>query len=125
MHRPPFSSGRYGEPAETDRVRPIWQILHEHGVELLLTGHEHSYERFVPMDATGSPDDTNGVQLIVVGTGGGNLRPYENPPLPTTVVRDSSTWGVLRVTLGQDEYEWKFLPAAEGTFTDSGKGTCH
>ena len=88
-----ISSGRYGAPAETDRVRPIWQILHEHGVELLLTGHEHSYERFVPMDATGRPDDTNGVQLIVVGTGGGNLRPFDNPPLPTTVVRDSSTWG--------------------------------
>ena len=124
-HRPPFSSGRYGEPEETGRVRPLWQILYEEGADLLLTGHEHSYERFAPMDAAGNQDDANGVRLIVVGTGGGNLRPFENPPLPTTVVRNDDTWGVLKLTLSVGEYKWNFLPVKGSTFTDSGSGTCH
>ena len=125
MHRPPFSSGRYGEPAETERVRPLWRILHENGVELLLTGHEHSYERFEPMDADGNPDQKTSVRLIIVGTGGGNLRPFDNPELPTTAIRDSSTWGVMKLTLAEGEYGWEFLPVEGGTFTDSGTGTCH
>ena len=80
-HRPPFSSGRYGDPAATMRVRPLWQVLNEEGVDILLTGHEHSYERFAPMNTAGERDDTRGVRLFVVGTGGGNLRSFENPPL--------------------------------------------
>jgi hypothetical protein len=124
-HRPPFSSGRYGAPKETGRVRPLWQILYEEGVDILLTGHEHSYERFAPMDAAGNQDDENGVRLFVVGTGGGNLRPFENPPLPTTIVRNDDTWGVLKLTLTAGQYAWEFLPVKNSTFTDSGSGSCH
>jgi 3',5'-cyclic AMP phosphodiesterase CpdA len=124
-HRPPFSSGRYGGPGETGRVRPLWQVLNEEGVDILLTGHEHSYERFAPMNTAGERDDKGGVRLFVVGTGGGNLRPFENPPLPTTEVRDDETWGVLKLDLGEGRYSWKFLPVAGSTFSDSGSGTCH
>jgi hypothetical protein len=124
-HRPPFSSGRYGDPAATARVQPLWQVLNEEGVDILLTGHEHSYERFAPMNTAGARDDTRGVRLFVVGTGGGNLRPFENPPLPTTEVRNDETWGVLKLDLGQGRYSWHFLPVEGSTFTDSGAGTCH
>jgi acid phosphatase type 7 len=124
-HRPPFSSGRYGRPAETARVRPLWQVLYEQGADILLTGHEHSYERFVPMNAQGSRDDPRGVQLFVVGTGGGNLRPFENPPLQTTVIRQDNTWGVLKLDLKPTGYDWRFLPVAGGSFNDSGSGQCH
>jgi hypothetical protein len=124
-HRPPFSSGRYGRPAETARVRPIWQVLYEQGADILLTGHEHSYERFVPMNVQGGRDDTRGVQLFVVGTGGGNLRPFENPPLPTTVIRQDKTWGVLKLDLNPTGYDWRFLPVAGGSFNDAGSGKCH
>lgn len=123
-HRPPFSSGRYGDPENTDRVRPLWRAAVEGGVDVVLTGHEHSYERFVPMDVDGRPDD-EGTRLFVVGTGGGNLRRYRRPPLPTTVVRNGDTWGLLRLTLRGDGYSWKFLPVAGARFTDSGAGACH
>jgi acid phosphatase type 7 len=124
-HRPPFSSGRYGEPKETDRVRPLWRVLNEGGVDVLLTGHEHSYERFAPMNADGKPDDAQGVRLFVVGTGGGNLRPFENDPLPTTEIRQDDTWGVLKLDLKPTGYDWEFLPVAGSNFSDSGTGTCH
>jgi hypothetical protein len=124
-HRPPFSSGRYGDAEATDRVRPLWRILHRAGVEVLLTGHEHSYERFGPMDAEGQADPNRGVRLFVVGTGGGNLREFENPPLATTEVRNDDTWGVLELTLRAGAYDWEFLPVRDGGFTDAGTGTCH
>jgi len=123
-HRPPFSSGRYGDLEDTKRVLPLWAVLYEKGVDALLTGHEHSYERFAPMNAEGERDDARGVRLFVVGTGGGNLRDFENDPLPTTEVRQDHTWGVLKLTLKPAGYDWKFLPVAGKTFTDSGSATC-
>jgi acid phosphatase type 7 len=124
-HRPTFSSGRYGAPNETARVRPLWRVLNEQGADVLLTGHEHSYERFAPMDAEGTRDDAKGVRLFVVGTGGGNLRPFENPPLPTTETRRDDTWGVLKLELKPTGYGWNFLPVAGSSFSDSGTGSCH
>jgi hypothetical protein len=124
-HRPPFSSGRYGAPNETARVRPLWRVLNEQGADVLLTGHEHSYERFAPMDAEGKLDNAEGVRLFVVGTGGGNLRLFENPPLPTTETRQDDTWGVLKLDLKPTGYDWNFLPVAGSSFSDSGAGSCH
>ena len=123
-HRPPFSSGRYGDPEDTGRVRPIWQVLYEEGVEVFLTAHEHSYERFAPMNAQGERDDARGVRLFVAGTGGGNVRRFKYDPLPTTEIRNDDTWGVLKLTLKPAGYDWEFLPVDGKTFTDSGSGTC-
>jgi hypothetical protein len=123
-HRPPFSSGRYGDPENTRRIKPLWHVAVDEGVDLILTAHEHSYERFVPMDREGRRDD-QGTQLFIVGTGGGNLRKYRRPPLPTTAVRNDDTWGLLRLALSRDGYDWKFLPVAGRSFTDAGSGACH
>jgi acid phosphatase type 7 len=40
-------------------------------------------------------------------------------------VRNDDTWGVLRLTLRADGYDWKFLPVPGPSFTDSGTGSCH
>ena len=124
-HRPPFSSGRYGQPKQTERVRPLWEMIYEMGVDVLLTGHDHSYERFAPMDAAGERDDARGVRLFVVGTGGGNLRNFKYDPLPTTEARNGDTWGVLKLTLKPAGYDWEFLPVQGESFTDSGTAACH
>jgi hypothetical protein len=123
-HRPPFSSGRYGDPADTERVRPLWRVAVEEGVDVVLTAHEHSYERHAPMDANGNPD-AGGTRLFVVGTGGGNLRRFRNPQLPSTEVRNDDTWGVLRLELQTDRYDWRFLPVDGRTFSDHGSGACN
>jgi hypothetical protein len=122
-HRPPFSSGRYGDAANTARVQPLWQAAYEEGVDLVLTAHEHSYERFAPMDAAGKRDGA-GMRLIVVGTGGGNLREFANDPLPTTETRNDDTWGVLKLSLHSTGYDFEFLPVEGKSFTDSGSGSC-
>ena len=69
-HHPRFSSGRHGNTAS---MQPIWQTLYQFGTELVLSGHDHDYERFAPQRSGGSLDAERGIREFVVGTGGKNL----------------------------------------------------
>ena len=40
-------------------------------------------------------------------------------------VRNDDTFGVLKLTLHAEGYEWEFVPVAGGAFTDRGSGVCH
>ncbi|MBD0322978.1 MAG: metallophosphoesterase [Aldersonia sp.] len=120
-HHPRFSSGDHGSDAAT---QAFWQALYEAGAEIVLSGHDHSYERFAPQGPTGEPDAAGGIREFVVGTGGRDL--YGFPSVaPNTEIRDASTFGVLVLTLGDGRYGWQFIPAAGGAFVDSGSGICH
>ncbi len=119
-HEPRFSSGEHGDDTA---VQALWQDLEDFHAELVISGHDHDYERFAPQTATGAPDP-NGIVEIVVGTGGKSLRTF-GPPVPNSLVRDSSTFGVLKLTLGPDSWQSTFVPVAGGTFTDTASGTCH
>ncbi len=121
-HHPRFSSGN--EHGSNATVQPLWQALHDAGAELLLSGHEHNYERLAPMNAVGEPDAAAGVRQFVVGTGGVGLRAGFSP-VATSEVRQASSHGVLQLTLGSGAYEWEFIPIAGQTFTDRGSGSCH
>jgi Calcineurin-like phosphoesterase len=120
-HKPRWSSGTKNgsEPA----LQTLWQILYDAGAELVLTGHEHNYERFAEMDGSGA-EVAEGLREIVVGTGGAGLYEF-GTPLPTSQIRDSSTFGVLKLTLHDTGYDWEFVPIPNSTFTDSGSGNCH
>lgn len=121
FHHPLFSTGEHGP---TTAVRPLWDQLAAAGAELVINGHEHSYERFEPLDPDGRSDPERGIRQIVVGTGGTTLRGFDRED-PNSAVRDSSTHGVLRLDLDDGRYAWAFVPVAGGTFTDSGSDTCH
>jgi len=118
-HHPRFSSGSHGDDGRTDA---FWRALDEAGAEVVLTGHDHDYERFAPQDADRRPTD-GGLRQFVVGTGGVLLRGFGRVAA-NSEVRDSSTHGVLRLTLREDGYDWSFVPVAGGTFTDAGSGSC-
>jgi hypothetical protein len=93
-------------------------------VDLVLSGNDHLYERFARMDAAGSADPQYGVRPFVVGTGG--YSHYDFGTLqPNSQVRNSDTYGVLKLTLRQSDFDWQFLPEAGHTFTDSGTDQCH
>ncbi len=120
-HHPRFSSGKHGgAPA----MAPLWQALHEAGVELAISGHDHDYERFAPQDPAGKLDVARGVRQFVVGTGGKKTHRF-NQAEPNSEVRDTGTFGVLKLTLSPGRYEWKFIPVAGQGFTDSGSEACH
>lgn len=119
-HHPMFSSGDHGN---NPFMREAWQLLVDAGAELVLSGHDHDYERFAPQDADGRRDDRRGVRQFVVGTGGAYLRPLRLDR-PNSEVNDSSTFGVLRLVLKDAGYEWEFLPVQGGRFTDRGAASC-
>jgi Calcineurin-like phosphoesterase len=121
-HKPLFTSGRvHGGAAET---RPLFQALYAANAEVVLTGHNHQYERFAPQTPTGALDTARGIRQFVVGTGGASH--YElGPSKPNSQVRNADTYGVLRLTLHPDGYDWRFLPQAGRTFTDAGSDACH
>ena len=120
-HQPRFSSGEHGNDTG---VKMIWQILYNAGADLVLNGHDHDYERFAPQDPNGVADPLNGIREFVVGTGGKGLRPIKRT-IANSEVRNDNTFGVLKLTLHPTGYDWKFIPVAGKTFTDSGSGTCH
>jgi hypothetical protein len=121
-HKPRFSSGtNHGDTPETE---PLWQALYDFGAELVLSGHEHNYERFAPQTPTGTPEPVRGIREFVVGTGGKSHYDGSNP-IANSEVFNGTTWGVLQLTLEAGSYSWQFIPVPGGTFTDSGSGNCH
>ncbi len=120
-HHPRFSSG---QSAGTGSMSTIWGDLHAAGVELVLTGHDHNYERFAPQDAEGDRDDANGVRQFVVGTGGRNHMGFTEVE-SNSEVRHTGSFGFLELTLGEGAYAWKFVSDPPGGLADSGSGSCH
>ena len=92
--------------------------------DVILNGHDHDYERFAPQDPDGKPDAARGIREFVVGTGGKNHRPFGDPR-PNSEVRNADAFGVLKLTLHANGYDWQFIPEAGKSFTDSGSGVCH
>jgi hypothetical protein len=120
-HKPRWSSG--STHGSTSSMQAIWQIMYNAGAEVVISGHEHNYERFAEMNASGSAVSA-GLREFVVGTGGRGLYPFGSP-LSGSQVRDNSSYGVLKLTLRPGAYDWQFVPVTGSTFTDSGTGSCH
>jgi len=120
-HHPLFSSGQHGNDVA---MRPIWEDLYQAHAEVVLVGHDHDYERFAPQTASGTTDP-NGIREFVVGTGGKNHDRFKTAvPAPNSEIRNDDTFGLLKLTLRPDGYNWLFLPEAGKTFTDAGSGVC-
>lgn len=119
-HHPRYSSGPHGG---REGLSALWRALYEAGVELAISGHDHDYERFAPQDADGRLDREQGVRQFVVGTGGKSS--YRFPGVqPNSEVRATDLFGVLKLTLSPDRYDWEFIPVPGHSFTDSGREAC-
>lgn len=124
MHRPLFSSGPHGRDGSGEKSRPLWEVLYENNVDLILNGHEHTYERFAPQNPQGEPDVARGIRQIVVGTGGAVPYPFGEPK-PNSEKRIAGPFGVLKLTLHETAYDWNFVSVAPLLFGDRGTGECH
>jgi acid phosphatase type 7 len=120
-HHPRFSSGHDGDGTF---MQDIWKALYDNNADLVLVGHSHDYERFAPMNANGALDRTRGMRQFVVGTGGAFFTGISGARA-NSEVRQNTTFGVLKLTLHPTSYDWKFVPEAGKTFTDSGTEACH
>jgi len=120
-HKARWSSGN--THGSTSSMQTIWQVLYNAGADLVVAGHEHNYERFAEMNASGAVV-SQGLREIVVGTGGASLYSFGGA-LSASQVRSSSAHGVLKLTLSATGYSWQFVPVAGSSFTDSGSSNCH
>jgi hypothetical protein len=120
MHHPRFSSGDHGD---SQAVRSFWDELYTTDAELVLSGHDHDYERFAPQAPDGTPDAARGVVQIVVGTGGADLEGFKEAR-PNSLVRIDDAHGVLELTLGANSWSSRFIDT-DGMTRDAGSGPCH
>jgi Calcineurin-like phosphoesterase len=118
-HHPLFSSGAHGS---NPRMRAIWQALYDHGTDVVLSGHDHNYQRFAPQTADGVAD-AQGPREFVVGTGGRSLY-LTGTPIANQEAQSQDTFGVLKLTLHPTSFDWQFVPEAGGAFSDSGSAAC-
>jgi 3',5'-cyclic AMP phosphodiesterase CpdA len=118
FHHPPFTSGQHGDSLF---MRDMWREFYAAGVDVVIAGHDHTYERFAPMDGEGNNDIARGVRLFIVGTGGARLVP-PGRIAPNSEVR-TTQYGVLKLTLGTGRYQWEFLQV-NGGVADSGVDIC-
>jgi hypothetical protein len=121
-HYPIFTSGPSNGSVESRVMREIWQVLFAAGVDLVVNGHDHLYERFAPQGPDGRRNDVFGITQITVGTGGAPLYDFRGTTLNS--VAQLRTYGLLKLTLRDGGFESVFLPVAGAPF-DLYLGTCH
>jgi hypothetical protein len=117
-HQPRWSSGEHGSQPG---VAGIWSLAARMGVDVVLNGHDHDYERFARLNGRGTPSPS-GTREFVVGTGGVGLRPFGH------AIRGSQkrikSLGVLRMELKTSSYAWSFRNVANHAL-DRGTTACH
>lgn len=119
-HAPLYSSGLHR--GSGDHMRPLWRLLDEYGVDLVLGGHEHFYERFGPLTADGrAPPDGNAPRQFVVGTGGTQLFGFWKPPYRSEA--RVLAHGVLKLSLAPHGFTWQFVDV-DRRVRDAGQARC-
>ncbi|RLK61671.1 DUF7594 domain-containing protein [Actinokineospora cianjurensis] len=121
-HKPRFTSG--ADHAPSTATGPLVQALYDYNAEVIVTGHNHHYERFAPMNPSGSADSSRGIRHFVAGMGGAGFYNFGTIQ-PNSEARNNNTFGVLKFTLHANSYNWEFVPQAGKTYNDSGSNACH
>ena len=121
-HHPLFNNG--ANHGGSRKMKPIWQALYEYGADVVITGHEHDYERFSPQTAEGVLDGTRGIREFVVGTGG-KMEKGHFASDHHSEHQEKGVFGVLKLTLHPKSYEFEFIRGGDGKVLDWGGDACH
>ena len=121
-HHPLFTSGP--SAGSGGLMRSIWSLLYDFGVDVVINGHDHLYERFAAQDVNGRRD-AFGIQEYIVGTGGAPLYEF-GPALPNSVYKNNRVYGVLKLTLRDVGWDSVFIEAGTEAMLDlSTNNLCH
>ncbi|MEU9337283.1 metallophosphoesterase [Streptomyces sp. NPDC048290] len=121
-HHPMFSSGDHGDQRASSA---LYKALTDFKADVVVSGHDHHYERFAPAMADGRKDAANGVRELLIGTGGRGLYSSTQNSRGPSEKFNKNTHGVGEFQLSSTGYSFNFRPIAGRTFTDSVSGTCH
>src|SRR3954452_8651708 len=106
-------------------MQPMWADLYNAGVKILLSGHSHDYERFAPQDDGSHLDNAHRVRQFIVGTGGAFFTGLGTSFDGNSQAHQNTNHGVPQPALRAAAYDWRFLPEAGKTYSDSGTTSCH
>jgi hypothetical protein len=118
---PSLNIGPEGSTASLPR---IWALLAQYGVTMVLNGHDHNYQCWVPLDGNGSPSST-GITEFVVGSAGHGIQTiaksdnrvaYSNATPP-------AAFGVILLQLSQTSASFTYQ-SINGSTLDSGVIPC-
>jgi hypothetical protein len=116
VHEPLFTCSTGHDPSPV--AKAVWRALDRAGGRILLTGHNHAYERFSRQHADGSPS-RRGMREFVVGTGGAVRYPLLDSCRHRQAGVDGAD-GVLVLRLSADGYHWRFVTVG-GKVRDRGR----
>ncbi|UCD24487.1 MAG: metallophosphoesterase [Gemmatimonadota bacterium] len=119
LHHPRFSVSKHGDNA---KMQDLWDLLTQNGIDIMIAGHDHNYQRFDPQDADGAPEES-GIRQFVVGTGGTYLVLEEDETSGQLARWTPDHHGVLKLTLYRERYEWEFI-VEDGSVWDAGSSSC-
>lgn len=121
FHHPVYSVGPQGD---TTRLAPLWSLLAQHGVDIVLTGHEHNYQRWLPLDQDGNLDP-QGITQFVAGAGGHGIQGFvrTDARVAYSDADINTTYGALRLALNRNGSEFQYINI-DGTVLDSGVIPC-
>ena len=120
FHHAVFSTGSHGTDAG---LQALWRLMVDHDVDIVVTGHDHSYQRWAPLDAEGAPDPS-GPRQFVVGTGGRNTTPVSGDPRIAHLEGPGPrARGALRLELADGQAAFRYI-TAKGIVADSGTIPC-
>jgi hypothetical protein len=109
FHHPPYSDSSHGDDPDVQAV--FVPIFEARGVDLVLSGHDHCYERFPPM--LGGAPAPGGVRYMVAGTGGANLYGINPGPL---LQFGAASRGALVGDVRGNQIRLRFYGAGSGNF---------
>jgi hypothetical protein len=120
FHHPRFSSGMHGNQYQ---MQKMWDIMYANGVDVIVSGHDHLYERFALQDPDGNADPALGIRQFTVGTGGAEFYSMGTRQ-PNSEVFINDVHGVLALALDSGRYAWTF-EGIDHHVADAGSGSCH
>ncbi len=121
FHHPYLSIGpEGGRPAMAD----IWNLMAQNGVDIVLNGHDHEYQRWVPMGAFGVPSPT-GITQFIVGTGGHSIQTISasDPRVAFSYDTAPAAYGALKLQLYGNSAIYSYMNM-NGSVLDSGLVQC-
>ncbi len=109
FHHPLFSAGiPGGRSGDLTNISNLWEILYRYRTDLVVTGHQHFYERYLPQDPSGNLDPT-GITQIISGTGGASTFPTEDEEVDANnSARALRMMGATFLNLGDGGYSTYF-----------------
>jgi hypothetical protein len=120
-HHPLFNIGTEGP---TSNLADMWALMAQSKVTIVLNGHDHDYQRWMPLDGTGQPS-SSGITEFVAGGGGHGLQDFvkTDSRVAYSNMLNPTAFGVLLLQLSQSGATFTYN-SINGSVLDSGFISC-